>query len=124
MNLPKDLKYTKDHIWLDIDGNEATVGLTDYAQEELGEILFVDLPEMGGVYAAGDIFCEIESSKTAQALSLPFGFTVFEQNEELYDSPELLNEDAYANCIANIIIVGDAEGLLSWEEYEALISEE
>ncbi len=123
MNVPKNLLYTSDHLWLEIGGNSATVGITDYAQEEMGDILFVDLPEVGGSFSAGDTFCEVESSKTAQELSLPFDFEITDINESLDDSPENINEDAYGNWIVKISFDGEPSGLLSWEEYENSIEE-
>ena len=124
MNIPKELKYTPKHIWLDIMGNEAYVGLTDYAQEEMGDILFVDLPDTEVSFDADETFCEVESSKTTQELSLPFGFSVVEVNDGLDDSPENINEDAYKNYIVKISFDETPSGLLSWEEYENITKEE
>lgn len=122
MNIPVNLKYTKEHLWLDIDGNSAVVGITDYAQEEMGDILFVDLPEPGDTFSAGDTFSELESSKTTQELNLPFDFEISAVNEELDDSPENINEDAYKNWIVKITF-GEVSGLLSCEEYSDAITE-
>lgn len=124
MNIPKELKYTQKHIWLDIMGNEAYVGLTDYAQDEMGDILFVDLPDTEVSFDADETFCEVESSKTTQELSLPFGFSVVEVNDGLDDSPENINEDAYKNYIVKISFDETPSGLLSWEEYENITKEE
>ncbi len=120
MNIPTNLLYTDQHIWLAIDGKKATLGITDYAQDEMGDILFVELPETGEMFAAGDTFCEVESSKTTQSLSLPFEFIIDDVNEALEDEPESINEDAYANWIVKIVITSEAKGLIGAGIYEAI----
>lgn len=120
-NIPAELKYTKEHVWVKVEGDVATMGVTDFAQEQLGDILFVDLHEAGDDISAGDIFTELESSKTTSEVPSPVSGTIIESNEELDDSPELINEDAYANWIVKVKLSDDSEldELLSAEDYEA-----
>ena len=95
MNIPEDLKYTKDHEWIRVEGNMATVGITDYAQNELGDIVFVDIPTVGETLEAGETFGTIEVVKTISDLFLPVAGEVMEQNEALEENPELVNKDPY-----------------------------
>lgn len=120
-NIPEELKYTNEHVWVLVEGDVAIMGITDYAQEQLGDILFVDLPEADEDISAGDVFTELESSKTTSEVSTPVSGTIIESNEELDDSPELINEDAYANWIVKVKLSDDSEldELLSAAEYEA-----
>ena len=107
MNYPNDLKYTNPelgHVWIKVDGDNATIGITDFAQDQLGDILFVDLPEVGAEFSKGDVLTEVESSKTASEVPAPFDLEILEVNEDLDDSPENINEDAYANWIAKVKI--------------------
>ncbi len=122
MNLPGELKYTKDHEWVKIDGNTATIGITDFAQGELGDIVFVDVDSVDDELSAGDVFGSVEAIKTVSDLFLPLGGTVSAFNTDLEDQPELLNTDPYGN--GWIIQLEIAEGadyseLLSAEEYQA-----
>ncbi|MDN3607117.1 glycine cleavage system protein GcvH [Kaistella yonginensis] len=122
MNLPGELKYTKDHEWVKIDGNTATIGITDFAQGELGDIVFVDVDSVDDELSAGDVFGSVEAVKTVSDLFLPLGGTVSAFNTDLEDQPELLNTDPYGN--GWIIQLEIAEGadyseLLSAEEYQA-----
>lgn len=121
MNFPKELKYTPEHIWVKAEGNTITVGISDFAQDELGDILFVDLPAAGDTFAAGEKFTEIETSKTTSELALPFAVEVVEVNEALDDEPEAINEDAYANWIAKFTVedIAAVEALLDAAAYEA-----
>ncbi len=120
MGYPTELKYSKDHVWVKCDGDTATVGLTDYAVEQLGDVLFVDLPEAGKKIAKGANFTEVESSKTTSEVALPFDGEVIEANDELDDSPELLNDDAYANWIAKFKVEGGCPAdLMDAAAYEA-----
>ena len=120
-NIPEELKYTNEHVWVLVEGDVAIMGITDYAQEQLGDILFVDLPEADEDISAGDVFTELESSKTTSEVSTPVSGIIIESNEELDDSPELINEDAYANWIVKVKLSDDSEldELLSAAEYEA-----
>ena len=125
MEYSGETKYTKDHLWVTIQGGIATVGITPYAAEQLGDILFVDLPEVGDEISSGDVFSEVESAKTNSELILPFNGEVVEANDELDDSPELINEDAYEAWIAKFKVDEDVlEGLLSALQYNELTAEE
>ena len=119
MAYPNELLYTPDHIWIKDNGETILIGITDYAQDQLGEILFVDLPEVGKTFEAGKVMIEIESQKTSSELSIPFDCEIVAVNEDLDDSPELVNEDAYANWIAEIKTDQAPSGLLSAADYEA-----
>lgn len=119
MSNPANLVYTKEHLW--INKEEGTVGITDYAQESLGDILFVDLPSEGDSFEAGEQFSELESSKTTVELKVPFDGEVVEANEKLDDDPEDINDDAFAAWIAKFNINSDIEGAMTAEEYEAFV---
>jgi glycine cleavage system H protein len=95
MNVPSELKYTKDHEWVKIDGNVATVGITDFAQGELGDIVFVEIESEGEDFAAGEVFGSIEAVKTVSDLFMPIAGKVSEFNTELESNPELVNDDPY-----------------------------
>mgnify|MGYP000625764841 FL=1 len=125
MNFPADLKYTKDHEWIRVDGNVAYVGITDYAQGELGEIVFVDITTEGEVVAKEEVFGTIEAVKTVSDLFMPVTGEVLEVNPELEDAPQLVNEDAYGKGWIIKVSVSDAaelDELLSAAEYEQLIA--
>ena len=123
MNFPADLKYTKDHEWIRVDG--AYVGITDYAQGELGEIVFVDITTEGEVVAKEEVFGTIEAVKTVSDLFMPVSGEVIEANAELDDKPELVNEDVYGNGWLIKISVSDPselDELMSAAEYEQMIA--
>lgn len=125
MNFPADLKYTKDHEWIRIEGNEAYVGITDYAQSELGEIVFVDITTEGETVAKEEVFGTIEAVKTVSDLFMPVSGEVVEVNAELEDKPELVNEDAYGKGWLIKLTLSDmseVEELLSAAEYEKIIA--
>lgn len=125
MNFPAELKYTKDHEWIRIEGNEAYIGITDYAQSELGEIVFVDINTEGETVASEEVFGTIEAVKTVSDLFMPVSGEVVEVNAELEDKPELVNEDAYGKGWLIKITLSDpseADGLLSSEEYQKFIA--
>lgn len=126
MAVLKNLYYTRDHEWLKINGNEAYVGITDFAQGQLGDIVYVELPEVDDEFEQDDDFSAIESVKAASDVYMPVDGVILEINEELLDSPELINADAYENWIVKIEItdMDQVEGLLTSEEYEELIVEE
>lgn len=111
MNYPENLKYTKDHEWIRVEGNEAYVGITDYAQSELGEIVFVDVQTVGEEIAQGETFGAIEAVKTVSDLFLPVSGEVLEFNEALEDQPELVNNDPYGEGWIVKITVKDAAEL-------------
>lgn len=124
MNTPSELKYTKDHEWVKIDGNVATIGITDFAQGELGDIVFVDVDSVDDDLSAGDVFGSVEAVKTVSDLYLPVTGTVTEFNSALEDQPELLNSDPYGEgWIIKVQIADDADlsELLSAEEYQATL---
>ncbi|NDV60047.1 glycine cleavage system protein GcvH [Bacteroides sp. 519] len=119
MNIPEGLKYTSEHEWVRIDGDIAYVGITDYAQEQLGDIVFVDIPSVGETLNAGEVFGTIEVVKTVSDLFLPIAGEVLEQNEELESNPELVNNDPYGkgwliklkpNDVADLGDLLDADG--------------
>lgn len=125
MNFPTDLKYTKDHEWIRVEGNEAYVGITDYAQSELGEIVYVDITTEGETVEKEEVFGTIEAVKTVSDLFMPVSGEVVEVNAELEDAPELVNQDAYGKGWLIKIALTDAsevDGLLSAAEYEQLIA--
>lgn len=126
MNFPSNVKYTQEHEWIRQEGDIAYVGITDYAQEQLGDIVFVDIPTEGETLAAGDTFGTIEVVKTISDLFLPVAGEVLEQNEALADQPELVNTDPYGEgWIIKIKPAADADfdSLLDAEAYKALVNE-
>lgn len=125
MNFPADLKYTKDHEWIRVEGNVAYVGITDYAQGELGEIVFVDITTEGETVAKEEVFGTIEAVKTVSDLFMPVSGEVLEANAELDDAPELVNEDVYGKGWLIKISLSDPselDGLLTAAEYEKTIA--
>lgn len=125
MNFPTDVKYTKEHEWIRVEGDIAYVGITDYAQEQLGDIVFVDIPTVDETLAAGETFGTIEVVKTISDLFLPVAGTILEQNEVLADQPELVNQDPYGEgWIIKIKPADDAnfDELLDAEAYKALVN--
>ncbi len=125
MNFPAELKYTKDHEWIRVEGNEAYVGITDYAQSELGEIVYVDITTEGETVEQEEVFGTIEAVKTVSDLFMPVTGEVLEVNPELEDAPELVNQDAYGKGWLIKVALADpaaVEGLLSAAEYEQLIA--
>lgn len=126
MNIPKDLRYTKEHEWVKIEGNTAIIGITDHAQHELGDIVFVELPEVGDTVALEQAFGSVESVKTVSELYAPISGTVAAINDELSDSPELVNESPYENAWmikVELSNLEEVDALLTPEQYEALIAE-
>ena len=125
MNFPADLKYTKDHEWIRVDGEVAYIGITDYAQSELGEIVYVDITTEGETIAKEEVFGTIEAVKTVSDLFMPVSGEVIQGNSELDDKPELVNEDVYGNGWLIKISISDPselDDLLSAAEYEQLIA--
>lgn len=126
MSVPAGLFYSKEHEWVKVEGNKAYIGITEFAQNELGDIVFVELPEVNDTIAAGDVFGNVESVKTVSDLYAPVSGKVIEINEALEDSPELVNESPYENAWMIAVELDDAsevEALLDAAGYEALISE-
>ena len=126
MSIPKDLRYTQEHEWVKIEGNKVRVGITDFAQHELGDIVFVELPEVGDTVTFNETFGSVESVKTVSELYSPVSGTVVEINEALADSPEFVNESPYENAwmiVVELSNEAEVESLLTAEAYEELISE-
>lgn len=124
MNLPVDFKYTKEHEWAKIEGKVATIGVTDFAQSELGDIAWIEMPEIGVETTKGEPIGTIEAVKTVEDLLAPLSGKIVEINEKLLDSPELVNDDPYGKgWIAKLEFKDEAElsNLLSAEEYSGLI---
>ena len=124
MNIPVELRYTSEHEWIRVEGEEAYVGITDYAQSELGEIVFVDIDTEGETVAQGDVFGSVEAVKTVSDLNMPVEGEVIEINEAINDQPELVNNDPYGEgWMIKIRIANPAEldSLLDAEGYKALI---
>jgi glycine cleavage system H protein len=126
MPYPAGYKYTKEHEWIAVEGSTGTVGITDYAQSSLGDIVFVDLPKVGDPLEAGKIFGSVESVKAVSDLYSPVSGTVTEINEALKDAPEKINEDANATWMMKLTLsnASELDSLLSAEDYEKFVSEE
>jgi glycine cleavage system H protein len=126
MSYPADRKYTKQHEWIQADGTTAKVGITDHAQEELGDIVFVDLPRVGAELTAGKTFGSVESVKAVSDLYAPASGTVTETNQELATAPEKVNQDPHGSWMMKLALkdMGEVERLLSAADYEKFVSEE
>lgn len=122
MNIPDALQYTKDHEWIKIEGTTATIGITEFAQGELGDIVYVDISTVGKVVSAGDVFGTVEAVKTVSDLYMPIEGKVLEVNALLDGSPEKVNEDPYGDgWMIKAELTGKPEGLLSAAQYKELI---
>ena len=124
MNFPENLKYTKEHEWISLDGNVATIGITEFAQGELGDIIYVDIDSIGKEMKAEAVFGTVEAVKTVSDLFLPVSGTLTEKNATLDQQPELVNQDPYgAGWMVKMTIAdpSEIENLLSVEDYKALI---
>lgn len=126
MSYPADFKYTKEHEWIKADGNSATIGITSYAQESLGDIVFVELPKPGAEVTAGKTFGSVESVKAVSDLYAPASGTVTEVNSDLATAPEKINQDAHAAWMIKMTLKNPSElnSLLSADDYEKFVSEE
>ena len=124
MILKEELKQSKSHEGVALDGDSAVVGLTDYAQSELGDLVFVNLPEVGDTVEAGEVFGDVESVKAVSDVYSPVTGEVTEINEELLDSPELVNDDAYKAWFIKVKDVSATEELLTADEYKAFVESE
>lgn len=125
MNIPATLKYTKDHEWIKIEGNIATVGITDFAQGELGDIVYVDVDTLDDTVEEGEVFGSVEAVKTVSDLFMPLTGEVIEFNDELEDDPELVNSDPYEKGWMIKLEISDEsqiEDLLNAEAYQSLIA--
>ncbi|MBL6648470.1 MAG: glycine cleavage system protein GcvH [Flavobacteriaceae bacterium] len=124
MEIKPNLKYTKDHEWISIDGNNATIGITDYAQGELGDIVYVEIESIGDSLDKEEIFGSVEAVKTVSDLFIPVSGEITEMNENLEDNPELINDDPYGDGWIIKMKINDSSelnDLLSPEEYKELI---
>lgn len=127
MEFPKDLKYTKEHEWVKVEGNIATVGITDYAQDSLGDVVYVELPQEGASVTKNEPFGVVESVKAVSDLYSPISGSVVEVNDAIIDSPEAINEEPYGDAWMIKVEIGsdsDLEDLLTAEEYQKFIEEE
>lgn len=127
MELPEDLRYTREHEWVRVDGDRATVGITDYAQDALGDIVYVDLPGAGATVSSGDAMCEVESTKSVSDVYAPVSGEVLEVNGDLEDAPQHVNEAPYGGgwiCVIRMSDPAEVEGLLDAAAYRSLIEEE
>jgi glycine cleavage system H protein len=126
MDVPDDLQYTPDHEWVKLEGDSIRVGITDYAQDALGDVVFVQLPAVGAAVAAGDSFSEVESTKSVSDVYAPLAGTVTEVNDALSESPQRLNEDPYGDgwlCTIRLDDPQGAESLLDAAAYRKLIED-
>lgn len=124
MELREELLYSKSHEWVKEEGEEMVIGLTDYAQSELGDLVFVNLPEEGDELTVGEAFADVESVKAVSDVYAPVAGTVSEINEELLDTPEKINEAPYEVWLVRVKDVTEKEALLSAEEYQAFVESE
>lgn len=127
MSLPKELKYSEEHEWVKVEGNQVRIGITDFAQSELGDIVFVELPEVGDEIEADEPFGSVESVKTVSELYAPVSGKVVAVNEDLDDSPELVNESPYEKAWMITVELSDEselDKLMSAEKYEEMIKED
>ena len=127
MNFPEDLKYSKEHEWVRVSGNIATIGISDYAQDQLGEIVFVELPDEGEEFEKDDAFGVVESVKSVNDIYAPLSGRIVEVNDPVVDSPEIVNEDPYTEGWLVKIELSDLKELgelMSAKDYEAYIKEE
>jgi glycine cleavage system H protein len=124
MNFPAQLRYTKDHEWISLEGDIATIGITEFAQSELGDIVFCDINAVGKSFAAGEVFGSVEAVKTVSDLFLPVSGTITEMNGNLEKNPELVNNEPYEGgwmIKMKVDNVADVEGLMSAADYAALV---
>jgi len=126
MKVLKELLYSNDHEWVKVDGDKAYVGITDFAQSSLGDVVFIELPEVDTEFSKNDVFGAIESVKAASDMNIPVSGKVVEVNDELVDNPAAVNEDPYGNWMVAVELSdkGELEGLMNAEQYEELCSKE
>jgi len=126
MEVIKGLGYSKDHEWVKVDGEKAYIGITDFAQDSLGDVVYIELPQVGDEFSKDDVFGTIESVKAASDLSIPVSGTVVEVNEELSDNPAAVNQDPYGNwmILVELSDTGELDSLLNAEQYEEICSKE
>jgi glycine cleavage system H protein len=124
MNYPPDLRYSSDHEWARLEGEQVRVGITDYAQDALGDVVFVEIPETGRTVAAGDSFAEVESTKSVSEIYAPIAGTITAVNDELGGAPERINEDPYGEgwiCVIEASDLSQLDSLMDAETYHALV---
>lgn len=124
---PKDLKYDREHEWVRLDGDVATIGISDFAQDQLGEVVYVDLPSVGEAVSTGESFGEVESVKSVSELFSPLSGEVVEVNSALDDAPEAVNDDSYGDgwmIKVKVDNLSDVEALMDADDYEAFLAEE
>ena len=124
MNFPAELKYTKDHEWMKMEGDIAVIGISDFAQDALGDVVFINLPEVGDTVTAGESFGDVESVKAVSDVNSPVTGVVVAVNEDLADSPENLNSDPYGSWIIKVENITATEELMDAAAYEAFCAEE
>ncbi len=125
-NIPENLHYSKDHEWVKVDGNVATIGITDYAQHSLGDVVYVELPSVGDKFEAHEAFGSVESVKAVSEIFIPVGGEIVESNDDLNDNPEFVNNDAYGEAWMIKVKMNnplEADAMLSAEEYEEYLAE-
>jgi glycine cleavage system H protein len=124
MKFDPDVKYNEEHEWIRVEGDEGVIGVSDYAQDQLSDVVYVELPEVGDAYEQGDVFATVESVKAASDVYIPVGGEILEINEELEDSPELVNSDPYGAAWLVRIAIADLEeldDLMDAEAYQAFV---
>lgn len=127
VNIPKDLRYSAEHEWMKVEGDKVRIGITDFAQSELGDIVFVELPEVGDDITADEPFGSVESVKTVSELYAPISGKIVEINEDLGDSPEFVNESPYEKAWMIVVEpanMADLENLMTAEKYEEMVKED
>jgi glycine cleavage system H protein len=126
MNVPTDLRYSSDHEWIRTEGTTVRVGITDYAQDALGDVVYVEVPQVGDAFGAGDKMSEVESTKSVSDIFAPVAGVIVEVNTDLADAPEKLNADPYGDgwiCVIDPSDAGEVEGLLDASSYSDLIAD-
>ena len=124
MNFPAELKYSKSHEWIKMEGDTAIIGISDFAQDALGDVVFINLPEEGDAVTAGESLGDVESVKAVSDIICPVSGTIVAVNEEVSDSPECLNSDPYASWLVKVEGITETEELLDAAAYEAFCAEE
>ena len=126
MNTPEELRYSRDHEWIRVEGDKIRIGITDFAQDNLGDVVYVQIPEVGANVAVGDSFSEVESTKSVSDIYAPVAGAITEANGELEATPELLNQDPYGDgwiCVLTPVDMGDVDSLLDAAGYRELTSD-
>ena len=125
--IPSNLRYHKEHEWVRVEGTQATIGISHFAQDALGDIVFIDLPKLGATVAAGQQIGEVESTKTTSTIYTPVSGTIAKVNADLKDHPEVVNSDPYGKgwmAVVDLSAVSEVEGLLSADQYKDFLSQQ